>query len=636
MNAIYPRLKRLVFQVLLLLGCYFVCRSLFTLINLDRFSGLTIASFLRFSFHALRFDISTIVTINALYFFLFLLPLPHRMLPRWGKWTQWVFIVPNAIAFAFEISDWAYFPFTHKRATHDVLDMITRQGDFVALLPHFVITYWYAPLGMAVLLFLLYKVNNIICRRVPLPDASLSGFGWQQVVTQSLTLLVVMGLCIVGMRGGLQLIPMGNGNALRVAENKYVPIVLNTPFSIMHSYSGKMEELHFYGDAELRNYLNPVKRYADRPFESRNVVFIILESFSKEYTGLSGRQSFTPFLDSLMQHSFVCANTYANALTSAKGVPAIISGLPSLMEEPITTSAYGTHKFTSLPQLLKQKGYQTAFFHGGTNGTMSFDIYTANAGFDKYFGRTEYNNEADFDGHWGIWDEPFLQYFAKSMNGMQQPFATTVFTLSSHDPFKVPPQYKDLLPKGEHPIQQTIAYTDLALKKFFETAALQPWFSNTLFVITADHSAPVSSDPYYSSMNMGRYAIPMLFYAPGDTALRGRTDTVFQHIDVLPTVLDYLGYDKPFFAFGNSIFRSAYPRFVINELSGSHQWYMDGYLLSTNQFETAGLYHFSTDSLCANNLLGKQEDAIQSRLEAYFKAFMQRYRSSVIRNELSL
>src|SRR5690606_24672345 len=113
-----------------------------------------------------------------------------------------------------------------------------------------------------------------------------------------------------------------------------------------------------------------------KPFQDKNVVFIILESFSKEYTGLGGRTSYTPFLDSLMQHSFVCTNAYANALQSAKGIPAIISGVPSLMDEPITTSAYGTNKLTSLPALLRNKGYQTAFYHGGTNGTMGFDIYT--------------------------------------------------------------------------------------------------------------------------------------------------------------------------------------------------------------------------------------------------------------------
>jgi phosphoglycerol transferase MdoB-like AlkP superfamily enzyme len=456
------------------------------------------------------------------------------------------------------------------------------------------------------------------------------------LVWQTLNLIIILGLCVIGMRGGLQLIPLTNGNALQAAPNQYVPIVLNTPFSIMHSYSGKLEEVHFFNDKQLKGFFNPIKHYGGKTFTKKNVVIIILESFSKEYTGLGGRKSFTPFLDSLMQSSFVCRNAYENAVHSAEGVPAVISGMPALMDEPITTSSYGTDNLTSLPSLLKTEGYQTAFFHGGTNGTMSFDIYASNAGFDRYYGRTEYGNEGDYDGNWGIWDEPFLQFFARSLSTMKQPFVTSVFTLSSHDPFKVPVQYQNQLSKGSLPINQTIAYTDLALKKFFATAAQQPWYRNTLFVITADHAAPVSTDPYYSSYGMGRYAIPIIFFAPADTSLRRTTDTVIQQIDILPSVLDYLGYNKPFFAFGNSIFSKAYPRFVVNELSDHYLWYMNGYLLTADQLKPKALYDFNTDSLLHHNILSQDNALAHQTLIPYFKAFIQLYRSSLINNKLTV
>ena len=63
---------------------------------------------------------------------------------------------------------------------------------------------------------------------------------------------------------------------------------------------------------------------------------------------------------------------------------------------------------------------------------MGFDAFANLSGFDDYFGKTEYNNDDDYDGIWGIWDEPFLQYFAKQMNTFKQPFYTTLFTVSSH------------------------------------------------------------------------------------------------------------------------------------------------------------------------------------------------------------
>lgn len=626
-------LKRLSFQVILLLVIFFLSRCAFTLINLDKFDGLTLQEFIRLSFHALRFDISTIAAINGLYFLLLLLPVPSWKMPRWNKALQWLFILSNSLAFAFEISDWAYFPFILKRSTIDVLDMITRKGDFVNLLPHFLVDYWYAPLGFAILIYGFYRLNRWVVVRTPLAPSI--PYTWTFALVRTLSLLLVAALTVLAMRGGIQLVPIGNGNALQVADNKYVPIVLNTPFSMMHSYSGQMEELHYYPPERLSDFFQPIKQYTGKEFKEKNVVFIILEGFSKEYTGLGGRTSYTPFLDSLMQYSFVCRNAYANALESAKGIPAIISGIPSLMNEPITTSAYGTNQLTSLPALLRNKGYQTAFYHGGTNGTMGFDIYAANAGFSRYFGRREYNNEADYDKNWGIWDEPFLQYFASGLNNMKQPFMASVFTLSSHDPFKVPEQYRDVLPKGTSKVHQPIAYTDLAVRKFFATASNQPWFNNTLFVIMADHCSPVSSDPYYSSFNMGMFAIPLIYYAPGDSSLINGTDQLTQQIDILPSVLDYLGYDEKFFAFGNSIFSTDTPRFVINEHSGSYLWFMDDYLLSSIGMDPEALYDFRTDSLCRRNILVRNRDVAQEMIP-YFRAFMQLYRSSVINNRLTV
>ncbi len=634
MKAVYPPVKRVILQLVLLLLLYFVSRSIFTFINLDQFDGLEIPEFLRLSVAALRFDISAILSINALYIVLILLPLPLWKWKTWRSLLQGLFVTTNAIALAFEVGDWAYYAFNFKRSTIDVLDMITRKGDFLAQLPHFMTDFWYAPLAFILLVAGLWKANQWIARKAPLHEQPEAG-PWAIYGGKLATLVVIAGLTLIGIRGGLQYIPIGNGNALTVTNrHAHTAIVLNTPFSIMHSYSGQMQEVHVIPEEQLSSYFNPVKDYSGKSFQKKNVVYIILEGFSKEFTGLGGLNSYTPFLDSLMEHSVVATQGYANGLRSAEGIPAIISGIPALMDEPITTSSYGTNRLTSLPALLQEKGYETAFFHGGTNGTMSFDLYAANAGFARYFGRDEYPNPADFDGSWGIWDEPYLQYFAKQLNTIRQPFVASVFTLSSHDPFKVPEQYKDLLPKGDHPVHQTIAYTDMALRRFFEQAAQEPWFGNTVFVITADHSSPISSDPYYSSFNLGRYEIPIIFYDPGNPSFRGSIDKTVQQIDILPTLLDYLGYNKPFFSFGHSALREEGPEFVINANGSGYQWYMNGYLLTANELEPLALYHLRTDSLCTTNLLSEQQALAEKELIPYFHAFVQLYRAAIIRNRL--
>jgi glucan phosphoethanolaminetransferase (alkaline phosphatase superfamily) len=635
MKALLAPIKRILLQILLLLCCYFISRCCFTLINLNLFSDITFDDFLWLSFFALRYDLSAIFALNVFYFFLLLLPLPIWKIRVWEKATQVVFIGINTIAFLFELSDWAYYPFNFKRATADVLKMVSRKGDFWSLLPTFVVDYWYVPLAIVTWVYLLVRINKWICRKTPLTRPDLDKHRWRIPVVQFLLMILVVGSSVIGIRGGLQYIPIGLRNAVQVADSRFVPIVVNTPFSIITTYTTPgLEAVDYMPEAQAHQLAATTRNYSDGPFRARNVVLIMLESFSKEFTRLGPGDSYTPFLDSLMGQSLLCTQAYANAQHSAAGIPAIVAGIPTLMEEAFTTSNYGTNRIDALPGLLKKKGYETAFYHGGTNGTMSFDIFAAAAGYKRYYGRTEYHNKTDYDGNWGIWDEPFLQYFAHGLNKTQEPFMASVFTLSSHPPYSIPPGYKGKLPDGKLPIHPVVAYTDIALRKFFETAAKQPWFQNTLFVITADHCAPANSGGYYRR-NMGLFAIPMLFYAPGDSSLKGIIDQPVQQIDILPSVLDYLHYDKPFFAFGNSVFRKDAPRFVITESSGNYQWLMNGYLLQTNILKDNALYAFPADSVGHHNLLLKEPAAREKQL-SFLKAFIQVYREDLIRNKMTI
>ncbi|MEJ0056396.1 MAG: LTA synthase family protein [Bacteroidota bacterium] len=553
MRELLTPVKRLSLQLSLLLTCYFVCRCCFLLFNIGHFEDVGVLQFASIAFHGIRFDISVILLINALYILLLFLPYPRGISRPWDGILQVLFISVNSIAIVFEACDWAYYSFTLKRATADVLDMINRKGDFLLMLPRFVVEYWYVPFSVLLLVLALVKGNKKIVLETPLTITPSQPATSGKLIQKTVRFIIVLGVSVI-IRGGFQRTPLSSSHAVEVTESSFVPLVLNTPFTIIHSLSGQaLVDPHYYSEEELDLYNNPLKQYSGKVFTSKNVVVIMLESFSKQFTGLGERTSYTPFLDSLMDGSFVCRRGYANALHSAEGVPAVISGIPSLMDEPITTSNYGANSMTSLPDLLKQKGYETAFFHGGTNGTMGFDLFSSNAGYDHYFGRDEYDNEDDYDGDWGIWDEPFLQYYARTMSEMRQPFFTSVLTLTSHDPFRVPDQYK-LLPKGPLPVQQCIAYTDMSLRKFFRTAASQSWYNNTLFVITADHCS-LMTENNLDHNNLGFYAIPIVFFSPGDSSLQGSTRVISQQIDILPSVLDYLGYEKPFFAFGNSVFR---------------------------------------------------------------------------------
>ena len=217
------------------------------------------------------------------------------------------------------------------------------------------------------------------------------------------------------------------------------------------------------------------------------------------------------------------------------------------------------------------------------------------------------------------------------MNRMNTPFITTLFSVSSHHPFKVPEEYEGIFPKGTLPVHQCIGYTDMALKKFFEKVKKMDWYENTLFVITADHS---SFSYFESSKNsLDRYSIPLLFFAPGDDRLRGLDKNTAQHIDIMPSVLDYLGYPHSYVSFGKSVLNKESSRFVISYFDGNYQYMKGDTLIHFDGSQIKGIYDISSDRMMKNNLLGEVNIA---KIENECKAFLQQYNNRMIDDQFSI
>lgn len=643
MYPLFTPLKKLSIYFFTLLIFYTCLRISFVSINASSFPQLNNTLFLKLLWHGLRFDISAIISVNSLFIFLLVLPFGLQKYYAYQVLLKYAFILPNAIALFFEVADWFYFPYNHKRSTAEVLSMVSRKGDFLNLLPSFLRDFWYAFFIAAFLLFLLFSIYNHVesyfqkekaINRWVLSKPQIKS-KWLFHTLQTLLFLFVLALSVIGIRGGFQLIPINIKNTAEVAESQYAPIILNTPYSIINTVANQhLSPIHFMDEEKAFQLVQPIKHFErEKDFKAKNVVFIILESFSREFTGLGPGKSYTPFLDSLMNHSYVFTNAFANGLHSAEGIPAIFSGLPSLMSESFSVSAYSTNNLTSLPSLLQPLGYHSAFFHGASNGSMNFDVYAKSAGFDQYFGRSEYNNDKDFDGSWGIFDEPFLQFFADKMKQQKEPFINAVFTVTSHSPYPIPEKYKNRFKNDGLEVQSTILYTDYALQQFFNTVKDAKWFQNTLFIITADHCSPMASSDYYA-VGTGRYEIPILFFCPNDPSLVGKDSTLMQQIDILPTVLDYLNYTYPFYALGNSAFQKNTEKFVINKLHNTDYWIHRHHQMHITNNKIQAVYHFPGDYFHEPNLLNDAHFQIDSSSFHLWQAFTQVYTNGLIENTM--
>jgi phosphoglycerol transferase MdoB-like AlkP superfamily enzyme len=303
--------------------------------------------------------------------------------------------------------------------------------------------------------------------------------------------------------------------------------------------------------------------------------------------------------------------------------------------EPFILTPSSMNDYTGLAGILGKEGYETAFFHGAQNGSMGFQAFAQKTGFQHYFGRTEYEaakGTDDFDGTWAVWDEPFLQYYAEEMGKMKQPFMTAVFTASSHHPFVIPEQYKQQYPEGKLEIQKCIRYTDMAIGKFFETASKQPWFQNTIFVLTSDHTN--MSDHAYYQTDLGGFCSPIIIYEPSHPEGQ-MIDKIAQQIDILPTVLGMLGYQKPYFGFGIDLLNTpSEDTWAVNYLSGIYQYVKHGYVLQFDGQKSKALYALS-DSLMQQNLI-HQPSAIshQQLMETELKAIIQQYMERMTQDRL--
>ncbi len=625
------------FAIIMLI--YSISRIVFFAANYNMFQETTFTGFLFILMGGLKFDLSALLFINAIYIVSQLIPFRFRYKIRYQKITNSWFLVTNAFFIAVNTADIIYYRFILKRTTLSVIDNFAYETNMGGLFFRFIfIDYWYITLLSIGLIFFMVWLY----RKTPIAK-----YSEQKPVTyyisQTLLMLILFYFTIIGMRGGFTgtTRPITLNNAGRYVEQpKEMAIVLNTPFTIFKTLEQKsFTRVNYFTEGELESIYTPIHTPKPaQPFRNKNVVIFILESFGKEYFGAfntsldnGNYKGYTPFMDSLIQHSLSFKYSYANGWKSIDGIPSVVSSLPSI-NNSFVLSNYSTNITSSLALELKKKNYQTSFFHGAPNGSMGFLAYTTVNGFTDYYGKDEFNNDDYWDGVWGIWDEEFFQFFANTMTTFEQPFLSTIFSVSSHHPFKVPEKYKDKFPKGTLQMHQVVGYTDYAIRRFFKTASKTDWYKNTLFVFTADHTNQSDFKEYKTSL--GNRSVPIIFFDPSGE-LKGMSDKVAQQIDIMPTILSYLNYDKPYFAFGNNLLDENASHFSVNTTGNYYQMAMDDYFIQFNGTDKPRFFNFKEDVFLKTNLADKNLPKMDS-LTQKLKAVIQQYNNRMIDNRISL
>ncbi len=572
----------------------------------------------------LLFDFQALVYFLVVFHLMSLLPFNFTNHKNYQRILKVFFSIGLGFILLLNTIDTEFYKIKTRRSGIELFTMATDPANSVG---QYIINYWWMLLALLSLIFLMVYFYP----RLKHPQ------NYQKPGLTALITLLFSGILFLGARGGLYVKPIRSFDAARFVSAQWVSAVINSPTQLLTSYSASSPfQLTYFGDDVAEQIFNPV--YEVKPYfkkdQKPNIVLIILESFGRDYVGFMNHgPRFTPFLDSLSKQSVTFSNAYSSGTTSMESIPAIFASVPSLLEVPFINSNFQNNTLHGLHYYLDKKGYDCSFYYGAANGSMGFDNFLKISGPISYLGLNEYPSKvSDHDGSWGIWDEPYLQYFNEELGKKKGPFFSSVFTLTSHDPYKIPKQYEARFKGGHLPIYRAVQYTDYALSMFFEKARQQPWFGNTIFIITADHASHSTNEYFYTPI--GKYEIPLMIYSPRYFKKSFSDSTTVSHCDIMPTILSFAGCNQKIFSFGKNVFDSAYAT-VINHDNGITQLIHYPYciqMLPNNKVLMQYQPKYGLKDIIRYKM-SAEEKILQQNMEMQLKAKKQIYINRLIENK---
>ena len=585
----------------------------------------------------LRFSVSIVSLLLIPYFVISMLPFLRSFNPI-QKLMSVFYTLVNFILVFTSFIDVYYYQFSPKRSTLSVFDMFFASSPNLDFLKSLIKDYW---LGALILIGLTY-LSDLLCNKLsPVVKRHLSKkLIYSYLVDMVLFLLVLV--CLIYSYRGFGRKPIGLVNTLDYVKADLSDLVVNTPFMMLKNMDNKdlVQIKKFEDKSVLEQIYTPliktgvIKDNKDSRLkcllntEVKNIVLIMLESFSPEYVGAYNpnmKETTTPFLDSIIKQS-VWFKGFATSSNTAQAFVSLHLGIPALLNDSYIFSKYSTNKVKSLPQVLKDHGFITNFMTADNNGVLYFDSFSSSIGFDHYYAKKEYDNFApgnsDYNGTWGVYDDKFFNFVAHILSTSRQPFFTTFLTTASHHPFLLPPEYQSVFvqKEGEHPIVKMVRYTDMALRNLFKKIETTDWYQNTLFIFTADHNTYLS--PQASANSRSKFEIPIFFYKPSWTC-SGRVDELISQVDLFPIILDILGIKENIISVGKGL--DYQDRYVSVKNNGLYTLIKKDYLIRSN--EDASWVFCEPENSDSSKCKHFKKD------QRFFEAFLQQYTSRIILNK---
>jgi choline-sulfatase len=281
-----------------------------------------------------------------------------------------------------------------------------------------------------------------------------------------------------------------------------------------------------------------------------NVILITLDTTRADRMGFLGSErGLTPKLDALARQSVVFTRAYSQVpLTTASHATILTGTYPQFHQ----VNDFGVPLAPDLPYapyIFRGNGYHTAAFIG----SLVLDPVSRSApgferGFDTYdagFHRRrpgEDRYEA-IERRGGEVVAHALAWLSVHQKGQ---FFIWVHLYDAHDPYDPPEPYKSKYASA--PYDGEIAYEDAAVGKLLSWLRLRGLYDNALIAVMADHGEALGE---HGEVTHGLFLydetihVPLLFKLPRGRSAGTRIDSRAQLVDVLPTILQTVGFPIP-------------------------------------------------------------------------------------------
>jgi phosphoglycerol transferase MdoB-like AlkP superfamily enzyme len=441
-----------------------------------------------------------------------------------------------------------------------------------------------------------------------------------------LILPIILGVLLLGIRGGFQPIPVNLSDAY--FSNKIIlnDIAVNPNWNILQSIS--MSKSSFegnpyekYSDEAAAAFMNTLKPKIDTTTyllntKQPNIVFILLESWSADNVeSLGGLEGVTPNFKSLEKEGLSFTDFYSNGWTSDQGMSSIFSSFPVFPYVAVINESDKSRKLPCLNKSLTEKGYHSSYFFGGQLTYGNIKGYLLSQGFDVVKDENDYQDLPS--GALGVHDEFMFTQFKEELKQLPEPFMSTLFTISSHSPFDFPAEHKLSFNHKDDKYVNSVAYTDKCLGDFMQSVKQEDWYANTLFVIVADHSH--SSPKGWRVAQKERYKIPMLWLGEVlNKNYKGKQhNKMGSHIDITPSILAQLTVNNKAYQFGNNLFNPTAKSVVPYAFDRGY-----GLIRPGANYAFSEGYHKVFESIAADSV---QKAKINKETELYFQAAFKEY-----------